>query len=54
MAWDDVGVPEWSKGNDLRSFVHCTRGFKPHHRQAFVHVILQFWSRGLQAALFHP
>ena len=22
-------MPEWSKGNDLRSFVRCTRGFKP-------------------------
>jgi hypothetical protein len=22
-------VPEWSKGNDLRSFVRCTPGFKP-------------------------
>ena len=31
-------MPEWSKGNDLRSFVQCTRGFKPRSWHA-VHTI---------------
>lgn len=25
-------MPEWSKGDDLRSSIHCMRGFKPHSR----------------------
>ena len=41
-------VPEWSKGNDLRSFVRCTPGFKPLPWQFFLlrkEVYCFCWSR---------